>query len=119
MILRFFRSSFPLYGRLAMIASARAGPMPFSVSSCSLLALLMSIRSLCEFDERLVVLGAVAVGGEVGAGGEAGFAIVADGAPLVAGVCCPVCANTGIASITAKAAAPKSFNGLIDEIPWL
>src|ERR1700730_2339665 len=93
MIFRFVRSSFPLYGRPAMIALARAGPTPGSLSSSSGLAEFISTNSPAGSDLPVglsVALG-VAVAG--------GFGVVAAGGlgDLGGGV---VCATTGSARST-------------------
>src|SRR6266851_9288011 len=74
MILRWLRSSLPLYGRLAMIALARAGPTPGSLSSSSAVAEFISTNSPDGWDLAVglsVALGAAAAGefGGMAAGG--------------------------------------------------
>src|SRR5882762_1941345 len=76
MILRFVRSSLPLYGRLAMIAWARTGPTPGSLVSCSAVAEFTSTNSPAGSDLPVglsVALGVAAAGGFDGvAAGELG-----------------------------------------------
>src|ERR1700730_5451925 len=90
MILRFVRSSFPLYGRPAMIALARAGPTPGSLSSSSGLAEFISTNSPAGSD--LPVGLSVALG--VAARGELGGVARGELGGLVGDV---VCATTGTA----------------------
>src|SRR5713101_4326928 len=90
MILRLVRSSLPLYGRLAMIALARAGPTPGSLSSSSAVAEFISTNSPGCSDLPVglsVALGAATAGGLGG--------VAAGGLGDLGGD--EVCACTGIA----------------------
>src|SRR5712691_2738816 len=89
-ILRFVRSSLPLYGRLAMIAWARAGPTPGSLVSCSAVAEFTSTSSPAGSDLPVglsVALG-VAAAGALGGMADGGLGVFEGDV---------VCATTGSA----------------------